>query len=204
VKPQPTQRSDAASPAYNVEGLALAAAPRPRPEDAGVDPSRKRQDSPRSHLLAQHDGDALPHFQWETKLMASPSAGTNARLRSRPRLTVAHWPGDIEVASQVASNLVANAAEHGIPFHDGTVGLRLTIGPETSALVIEVSDAFAEFPHFEEATSHPDRDHAQFGLESVMHQKVSVSWEELTGDEGEVIGKTVRAIVPADRAEETK
>ncbi|MET7439536.1 hypothetical protein ACWERY_10625 [Streptomyces sp. NPDC004082] len=200
----PPPHRPAASTAYNVEGLALASSPKQsaRPAAEASPSEGLRVISPAVRLLAEEE-DAHPQFRWETRFMANLAAGANARLRTRPRLTVARWHGDVELASRVAAQLVANGAEHGLPFRDGTVGLRLMIGQESSELVIEVTDAFAEFPHFEELTSDPDCASVCTGLRWLMRHRVRLSWEALKSDEGEVIGKTVKAIVPVSKSEET-
>jgi hypothetical protein len=202
VKPPPRNE---ASPSYNIEGLVLAAAS-PQSRLAAAGPESSCEDlpanSPVVHLLAQEDADALPRFRWETKLTAGLSAGTNARLRARPRLTVARWPGNVEVASRITAKLVDNAAQWGLPFPDGSVGLRMTVGPVTEELVIEVDDALPHFDRFEAVTSDPVAGCTGNSLRWASGHGARLSWELRRGDDDEPFGKTVRAIVPVSKAEE--
>lgn len=82
-----------------------------------------------------------PLFAWFMRLQADQGAGPNARLRARTRLTMANWPGDIEVAAFMAARLADNAARHGKPFSDDRIILRLTVMKETRDLVIAADDA---------------------------------------------------------------
>ncbi|MFF3312782.1 ATP-binding protein [Streptomyces sp. NPDC002952] len=199
----PPQRSTSALTAYNVAGLSLAASPRPVSAEHPTE-SSEQQDTAGSAVvpLPVLETAGLPRFRYETSLMANPGAGSNARLRARPRLTVARWPGDIEVAAQIIKALVDNAAQHGLPSHDGTVSLRLTVGPEADDLVIEVDDAFRHFPRFEVFADSPDPDSRRTSLHWVLSQGVRLSWDQRLDDEGVAIGKTVMAIVPSPSTEE--
>lgn len=136
-------------------------------------------------------------FRWSTRLVADSGAATNARLRIRPRLTVCCWPGNIDAAARVASHLVDNAVRHGRPFADGKVVLRLLAHPDTDELLIEVDDAFPEFPDFDQVAnqSHEPRS-APPGLWWLAHYRGTASWD-LQKDDGEVVGKTVQALLPA-------
>ncbi|MFJ5780390.1 hypothetical protein [Streptomyces sp. NPDC093094] len=134
-----------------------------------------------------------PRFLWSTKLVANDAAGANARLRVRPRLTVVGWAGDIDAAGQISDKLVDNAARHGKPFNDGCVGIRLTVSSKTEELRIEVDDADPAFPDFDKVTSasHPKGR----GLWWVQHYGGRLSWEPKLHADGQVVGKTVTAIV---------
>ena len=77
-----------------------------------------------------------PRLDWTNKLLANRGAGPNARLRVRPRLTVAFWAGDVDAAAQVADKLVDNAVKHGMPFSDGCVSIRLRVAADTDDLEI--------------------------------------------------------------------
>ncbi|MFJ7905204.1 hypothetical protein ACIQ6V_32760 [Streptomyces sp. NPDC096198] len=147
--------------------------------------------------LRQDDGDE-PRFKWATRLMATEVAGPNARLRARPRLTVAHWPGNVDAASRVADKLVDNAVQHGKSFGEGIgwVELRLIVLSKSDDLIIEVDDASPGFPGFEYATTAEAAGRPP-GLWWVRHYQGTVSWHIKTNSTGTAVGKTVRALVPA-------
>ncbi|MEU1201265.1 hypothetical protein ABZ446_34320 [Streptomyces sp. NPDC005813] len=130
--------------------------------------------------------------------MASAHAGPNARLRVRTRLTVAHWGGNVDAAARVADKLVDNAYRHAEPFGPGQgwIELRLTVRAETDELLIEVDDATPTFPDFEiAATAEPAGPPP--GLWWVRHYRGALSWSPKTDDTtGDVIGKTVAAVLP--------
>lgn len=105
-----------------------------------------------------------------------------ARLHVRRRLTMWNWPGDIEDAVLVTSELVANAVVHGrIPGHE----LRLRIVElDDGTLSIEVSDPVLAFPEVRPRTlSERGR-----GLSVVRQLADSLDWFLR-----ESVGKTVRA-----------
>ncbi|MFJ7969651.1 hypothetical protein [Streptomyces sp. NPDC096324] len=137
-------------------------------------------------------------FQWSTRLVADLGAGPNARLRARPRLTVCGWPGNIDAAARVAGHLAGNAAQHGRPFTDGKVVLRLIAHPGTGELLIEVDDARPDFPDFDQVAnpSHEPRP-GPTGLWWAAHYRGTVSWDVKQDDDGVDVGKTVQAILPA-------
>ncbi|MEU6228093.1 ATP-binding protein [Streptomyces sp. NPDC047042] len=105
-----------------------------------------------------------------------------ARLHVRRRLTMWNWPGDIEDAVLVTSELVANAVVHGrIPGHE----LRLRIVElDNNALSIEVSDPVLAFP---EVRSR-DLSERGRGLIVVRQLADSLDWYLRAS-----VGKTVRA-----------
>ncbi|MFJ5779989.1 hypothetical protein [Streptomyces sp. NPDC093094] len=132
-----------------------------------------------------------PRFRWTSKLLANEAAGPSARLRVRPRLTAACWPGDVDAAGQVSDKLVDNAARHGKPFADGCIGIRLTVLPDSEELHIEVDDANPEFPDFDTAIAAAQ----QRGLWWVQVYGADLSWEPKLDDDGNVTGKTVTAVL---------
>ncbi|MGW1966637.1 hypothetical protein ACWCPD_41015 [Streptomyces sp. NPDC001935] len=135
-----------------------------------------------------------PPFQWGTRLAADRGAAANARLRARPQLTVCSWPGNIDAAARVASHLIDNAVRHGKPFTDGRVVLRLLAHRDTDELLIEVDDAFPDFPDFcEVANQSPEPRLAPPGLWWVGHYRGTVSWDRWPDADG----KTVQALLPA-------
>ncbi|WP_427922464.1 ATP-binding protein [Streptomyces sp. cg40] len=114
----------------------------------------------------------------------TPRSVRLARLHTRRRLTLWNWPGDIEDAVLVTSELVANAVRHGrLPGHE--VWLRVAVDEdEKSALTIDVSDPVLEFPVVNQTPSGE----SGRGLLVVSGVSASLDWF-LRGD----IGKTVRA-----------
>ncbi|WP_424858481.1 hypothetical protein [Streptomyces sp. SAI-170] len=143
-------------------------------------------------LALQDEPEETPRYQWGTKLLANAACGPNARLRVRPRLTMARWAGDVDVAGQVSDKLVHNAAHHGKPFSDGCIDLRLTVHAETEELRIEVDDADPAFADFDTATSTPPQGS---GLWWVQHYGAHLSWDEKVDEGGRVVGKTVTAVL---------
>ncbi|WP_329249837.1 ATP-binding protein [Streptomyces sp. NBC_01478] len=126
----------------------------------------------------------MPTPDWSMSYPMTPRSVRLARLHTRRRLTLWNWPGDIDDAVLVTSELVANAVRHGkVPGHE--VWLRVAVDEEgNSALTIDVSDPVLEFPVVNQApTGESGR-----GLLVVSGVSESVDWF-LRGD----IGKTVRA-----------
>lgn len=109
-----------------------------------------------------------------------------SRLHVRRRLTMWNWPGDIEDAVLVTSELVANAVVHGrIPGRE----LRLRILElDDNALSIEVSDPVLTFP---EVRLRPLSERGR-GLVVVRQLAASLDWFLRPG-----VGKTVRALLTA-------
>jgi len=111
-----------------------------------------------------------------------PRRGRRAPRPTPRRLTLWNWPGDIEDAVLVTSELVANAVRHGkVPGHE--VWLRVAVGEENAALTIDVSDPTPAFPV---VTQAPGAENGR-GLLVVAALSASLDWF-LRGD----IGKTVR------------
>ncbi|WP_405863458.1 hypothetical protein [Streptomyces sp. NBC_00005] len=130
------------------------------------------------------------------RLQADQGAGPNARLRARTRLTMANWPGDIEVAAFMAARLADNAARHGKPFSDDRIILRLTVMKETRDLVIAADDAEPSFPNFAEV-SHGFAS-TESGLWWINRNGGRVSWHLKQDEGGPVLGKTVQAFVSVE------
>jgi hypothetical protein len=142
-----------------------------------------------------------PRFEWDTRLLADVYIRRNTRLQVRTRVTVANWMGNIEAAARIAAELTANASQHAKPFEDERVALRLHLASETSELLIEVDDADPDFPGFEAAATGLRG--AESGLGFARRQGARLSWEVKKDADGRVLGKTVRALVPAGRDEES-
>ncbi|MFF7476983.1 hypothetical protein [Streptomyces sp. NPDC008092] len=138
-----------------------------------------------------------PAFEWSTKLLANEGAGPNARLRTRPWLTFGHWPGNVDAAARVADKLVDNAVRHGKPFNDGCVSLHLIVTRDTHELLVEVDDANPEFPDFEKVANQTGEPQGKpAGLWWVDHYRGRLSWDVKRDVDGEVVGKTVQAVLP--------
>jgi len=119
---------------------------------------------------------------WSISYPMTPRSVRLARLHTRRRLTLWNWPGEIEDAVLVTSELVANAVRHGkVPGHE--VWLRVAVGEENAALTIDVSDSTPAFPV---VTQAPGAENGR-GLLVVAALSASLDWF-LRGD----IGKTVR------------
>ncbi|WP_416980824.1 ATP-binding protein [Streptomyces sp. T028] len=105
-----------------------------------------------------------------------------ARLHTRRRLTMWNWPGDIDDAVLVTSELVANAARHGrLPGHE--LWLRIT-ELECGGLNVDVSDPVRALP---ELRGEPEGEGGR-GLLVVSRIAAELDWF-LRAD----VGKTVRA-----------
>ncbi|WP_162684084.1 ATP-binding protein [Streptomyces populi] len=137
-------------------------------------------------------------FRWTARLAANDGAAANARLRARPRLTMSKWPGNIDAAARVASHLADNAVRHGKPFPDDKIVLRLLAHGETDELLVEVDDAFPDFPRFDQvANQSPESRLSPPGLWWPAHYRGTISWDLKRDGDGMVIGKTVQALLPA-------
>ncbi|MGW7386623.1 ATP-binding protein [Streptomyces sp. NPDC054794] len=177
-------------------------------QEIGAPPSVKHE-APGELTTARHPVSATvtllplqaedePTCSREWRLSANTSAGSNARLRTRPMLTMWRWNGNVDAAARVADKLVDNAIKHGRPFPDGCISLRFALFPTTDELMIEVSDAHPEFPDFAQAvTADPPPRKAPSGLWWVRHYRGRLSWDIKRDNEGHVLGKTVQAILPA-------
>ncbi|MFF4256689.1 hypothetical protein ACFY1L_36435 [Streptomyces sp. NPDC001663] len=138
-----------------------------------------------------------PAFEWSTALLANGGAGPNARLRARPWLSTGRWRGNADIATRVADMLVDNAVRHGKPFPDGRVSLHLIVTGDTRELLVEVDDANPEFPDFEKAASLSGEPNGRpTGLWWVAHYRGRLRWDVKRDVDGEVVGKTVQAILP--------
>ncbi|MER5217464.1 ATP-binding protein [Streptomyces sp. NPDC002838] len=112
----------------------------------------------------------------------TPRSVRLARLHIRRRLTMWLWPGDIDDALLVTSELVANAVRHGrLPGHE--LWLRVT-ELKDRALNIDVSDPVRVFP---EVRTEPEGESGR-GLLVVTQLGAELDWF-LRAD----VGKTVRA-----------
>ncbi|WP_262058138.1 ATP-binding protein [Streptomyces sp. STR69] len=126
----------------------------------------------------------MPTPDWSMSYPMTPRSVRLARLHTRRRLTLWNWPGDIDDAVLVTSELVANAVRHGrLPGHE--VWLRVAVDEEEkSALTIDVSDPVLEFPVVNLVPS------GEFGRGLLVVRGVSESLDWFPrGD----VGKTVRA-----------
>lgn len=125
---------------------------------------------------------AVLTHNWTLGYPMTPRSVRLARLHVRRRLTMWNWPGDIEDAVLVTSELVANAVVHGrIPGHE----LRLRIAElDDHVLTIEVSDPVPTFP---EARPRSLGERGR-GLTVVQQLTDSLDWFLRAG-----VGKTVRA-----------
>jgi len=126
----------------------------------------------------------MPTPDWSMSYPMTPRSVRLARLHTRRRLILWNWPGDIDDAVLVTSELVANAVRHGrLPGHE--VWLRVAVDEEgKSALTIDVSDPVLEFP----VVNLTPSGESGRGLLVVRGVSESLDWFP-RGD----VGKTVRA-----------
>ncbi|MFG2964920.1 MULTISPECIES: hypothetical protein [unclassified Streptomyces] len=140
--------------------------------------------------------EAHPAFEWSTTLRANEGAGSNARLRARPWLKISRWPGNVDIATRVADMLVDNAVRHGRPFADGCVALHLIVTRDTHELLVEVDDAYADFPDFERVTNPSGEPVAEPTSPSrLSHYQGRLSWGVRKNVDGEPVGKTVQVVI---------
>ncbi|NNN38043.1 hypothetical protein HLK59_48630 [Streptomyces sp. S3(2020)] len=157
-----------------------------------MNPSHQRTPSP---ALIEIDGE--PAYRWQDRLKGDKYVGPTARLRVRPRLTVARWPGNADIATRVCGHLVDNVVRHARLFPDRMVPIRLICPSRMGDLIIEVDDALSAFPGFDEIVSQGTDGYPPVtGLWWVAHGKGRLAWDLLRDDDGEVIGKTVQAALP--------
>ncbi|MFE6283447.1 ATP-binding protein [Streptomyces sp. NPDC057877] len=113
-----------------------------------------------------------------------------ARLHTRRRLTMWRWPGDIDDAVLVTSELVANAVRHGrLPGHELHLGLRTGEGGED--LIVDVSDPILTFPTVDK---EPGED-AEFGRGLLVVSQIAAELDWFLRQDA---GKTVRARLAAE------
>lgn len=130
---------------------------------------------------------ALPTRNWFSSYPLTPASARLARQHSRLRLAAWRWPGDLDDAVLVVSELVANAARHGkVTGHH--LWLRLALA-EDDELIVDVSDPSREFPGFEGGTTTPGE--GGRGLLVVRQLAHELEWFLRDGQ-----GKTVRAKLP--------
>ncbi|MGW1564102.1 hypothetical protein ACWCQ1_47780 [Streptomyces sp. NPDC002144] len=139
-----------------------------------------------------------PRFQWEGRMSAERFIGPNTRIRARPRLTAARWPGNIDAAARVCAMLTDNAVLHAKPLSGNVIGLRLVCPQDSDVLIIEVTDGLADFPGFDELRTRRESSGKPRGLWWVHHYRARVAWRVNYGDAGEPVGKTVQVVMPKD------
>ncbi|MCE0445386.1 hypothetical protein LT493_11330 [Streptomyces tricolor] len=96
-------------------------------------------------------------IEWSMKPPANLRIRREARMRTRMRLTIAHWTGDIDAAARVAAELADNAVKHGGPFLDGSVILRLSVDPKTGELLVGSGRRKPCLPQFRGGAVQPTR-----------------------------------------------
>jgi serine/threonine-protein kinase RsbW len=140
-----------------------------------------------------------PAFRWSVAILAGADVGSLARERVRSALMGGRWQGNLDTAARLASELVVNAFHHGETFPDGTITLRLIVDADTRELLIEVEDAFLDFPGFADVAKRSGAVKGKpTGLWWVAHSKGRLSWGAIKGEDGLVQGKRVQAILPAN------
>uniref|UniRef100_A0AAU2AF87 Histidine kinase/HSP90-like ATPase domain-containing protein n=1 Tax=Streptomyces sp. NBC_00093 TaxID=2975649 RepID=A0AAU2AF87_9ACTN len=139
-----------------------------------------------------------PAFEWIVAMMAGADVGSLARERVRSALMDGHWQGNLDKAARLADKLVDNAVNHGAAFPDGTITLRLMVDANTRELLIEVQDAFRDFPGFADVANQSGSVAGRpKGLWWVAYYKGRLSWGLKKNADGEVVGKKVQVILPA-------
>ncbi|MEU8779076.1 hypothetical protein [Streptomyces sp. NPDC048606] len=121
------------------------------------------------------------------KLPATSNAPTLARNTARDHLTIAGYPGDVGVATEVRGPVVDNAVRHGVPVPAPSgAQIRVELAVAVSGgLWIDVRDLEAAFAQFKAAM----RGECGRGLREAGRLGAVTSWYLRDGADG----KTVRA-----------
>ncbi|MFD8572686.1 ATP-binding protein [Streptomyces sp. NPDC059639] len=132
-------------------------------------------------------GASEVYREWVMAYEPSEASVPRMRLHVRRRLALWQWPGDIQDAALVASELSTNALRHGyVPGCLLETRLALLAG---GGLFIDVSDAVEAFPRFGEAIQAGPDDESGRGLLMVCRLGGEIGWFP-TRD-----GKTVRVLL---------
>ncbi|MEU0027414.1 hypothetical protein [Streptomyces sp. NPDC006335] len=141
--------------------------------------------------------DVKVAFEQSLRMVAGEDVTPLTRERVWAVLEGGAWQGNISKAARVAAVLVENAVRHGGPFPDGTISLRIAVDAESRELILEVEDAFREFPGFPVAAQCSDvvwgRPH---GLWWISHYKGRLAWTVKTDQDTQTVGKCVQVILP--------
>lgn len=131
-------------------------------------------------------GTPLISEEWMMSYPMIPASVQLARRHARTRLTLWEWPGNVDDAILVISELTTNAVKHARrPGHE--LWLRLTLWKEPEVLEIEVADpAATELPKF--PTFPPEE--AGRGLHLVNSLTSNLTWTTRKH-----VGKAVRAVL---------
>ncbi|MEU1273567.1 hypothetical protein [Streptomyces sp. NPDC005799] len=147
--------------------------------------------------LLMSDENAL-RFRWEGRMSSEQFIGPNTRIRVRPRLTAARWPGNIDAAARVSGMLTDNAVVHAKPLAGNVIAICLMCPQDSDVLIIEVTDGLADFPGFDELSTRREARGKPCGLWWVHHYRASVAWRINYDDVGQPVGKTVQVVMPKD------
>ncbi|MEV6841196.1 ATP-binding protein [Streptomyces sp. NPDC051133] len=106
-------------------------------------------------------------------LPGNSRAITQARTIARYGLTVIGWEGDVHAATEVLSQLVKNAVQHGVAPDNsaGEIGVSLAIN-EIEQLIIDVTDPSPFFPGFASAL----RGAQGRGLRIIQRRQAEITW----------------------------
>ncbi|MCW8379835.1 ATP-binding protein [Streptomyces justiciae] len=167
--------------------------------DATTANSSDQADAQEGAISRALRAEVEPAFQWSVAIVASAGVGSLVRDRVRSALADGRWQGNPDKAARLSSELVVNAFHHGETLPDGTITLRLIVDADTRELLIEVEDAFLDFPGFADVANQSGAVQGKpTGLWWVAHYKGRLSCDVLKGEDSQVLGKKVQAILPAD------
>ncbi|MFJ4007385.1 ATP-binding protein [Streptomyces sp. NPDC090023] len=114
---------------------------------------------------------------------------------------MACWQGDVDAASRVLDKLVDNAVKHARTEGAAPVPVRLYIS-ESGILLVEVDDHEPQFADFASVRAGgPTTSGAPLGgLWWVQERyKAQLSYYVRIGDDGQLLGKTVQALMKPER-----
>ena len=150
------------------------------------------QQAQRRPLTAAEDVSSAVALEWRMGCTMVEGSVRLVRIHVRRNLTLWRWPGDVQDATLIASELAANAVRHGW-VHGHELWLRLAV-LDSGVPLIDVSDPVRHFPAGGgEAASGEDAESGR-GLYVVRALGGEISWFLR-----EYCGKTVRVRLPPPR-----
>ncbi|GAA1543367.1 hypothetical protein GCM10009730_60510 [Streptomyces albidochromogenes] len=112
--------------------------------------------------------------EWSAGYPMAAGAVRLTRIHTRRQLTLWAWPGDVQDAVLIVSELVTNALHHGRkPGHELWVRLAVL---EDGALLVDVSDPVEAFPRFGAWVEPGDGEERGRGLWVVRDLGGEITW----------------------------
>ncbi|MFI5807277.1 ATP-binding protein [Streptomyces sp. NPDC051561] len=153
--------------------------------------SQQAQSRPQT---ATEDASSAVALEWRMGYTMVEGSVRLVRIHVRRNLVLWQWPGDVQDATLIASELAANAVRHGW-VHGHELWLRLAV-LDGGELLIDVSDPVRHFPAGGERSDPGEDAESGRGLHVVRALGGEISWFLR-----EHCGKTVRVGLPAPTRE---